>query len=94
MWNDPKLVEPFDIIIEDGLHTFEANCIFFENSIHKLNKGGIYIVEDIKKSDMNLFMNVIETIWKYKYRNLQFKLVSLYNINNNYDNNLLLVLNV
>ena len=37
MWNEPKLQENFDVIIEDGLHTFNANVCFFENSIHKLH---------------------------------------------------------
>ena len=30
MWNDQSLQEDFDIIIEDGLHTFSANVCFFE----------------------------------------------------------------
>lgn len=37
----------FDIIIDDGLHQYEANRTLFENSISKLKKGGIYIIEDI-----------------------------------------------
>ena len=37
----------FDVIIDDGLHTFDANKIFFENSIHILKNGGVYIIEDI-----------------------------------------------
>lgn len=41
-------VEPdFDIIIDDGLHEFEANRSFFAGSKHKLKPSGIYIVEDI-----------------------------------------------
>ena len=44
-----------DIIIEDGLHTYEANVCFLENSIHKLKVNGYYIVEDIIYSDINLF---------------------------------------
>lgn len=51
----------FDIIIDDGLHTFEANKIFFENSIHMLKDGGIYIIEDIilghKKKFIEEFLN-------------------------------------
>jgi SAM-dependent methyltransferase len=37
----------FDIILDDGLHLFEANRVFFENSFHKLKEGGLYIIEDI-----------------------------------------------
>lgn len=30
MWNEPALEENFDIIIEDGLHTFSANVCFLK----------------------------------------------------------------
>ena len=28
MWEEPALQEPFDIIMEDGLHIFDANVCF------------------------------------------------------------------
>jgi hypothetical protein len=37
----------FDIIIDDGLHTFEAGKILFENSIDYLDSNGFYIIEDV-----------------------------------------------
>ena len=37
----------FDIMIDDAIHTFEANKTFFLNSVHKLSKNGIYIIEDV-----------------------------------------------
>jgi len=37
----------FDVIIDDALHEAHANITFFENSYHKLKKGGIFIIEDI-----------------------------------------------
>jgi len=37
----------FDIIIDDGLHTYEAAITLFLNSFDKLKKNGIYIIEDI-----------------------------------------------
>jgi hypothetical protein len=46
----------FDIIIDDGLHTFDANKIFFDNSIHMLVDGGIYIIEDILVQDKKRFV--------------------------------------
>ena len=46
MWNDIG-IKYFDIIIDDGFHSFDAACCLYENSIHKLKKGGIYIIEDI-----------------------------------------------
>jgi hypothetical protein len=42
----------FDIILDDGIHDIShsdvsGNRIFFENSIHKLKKGGFFIIEDV-----------------------------------------------
>jgi hypothetical protein len=39
--------ESFDIIVDDGPHTYSSNYLFYINSIHKLKKKGIYIIEDI-----------------------------------------------
>lgn len=39
--------QKFDIIIDDGLHNYDANICFFENSIGHLREGGIYIIEDV-----------------------------------------------
>ena len=36
-----------DIIIDDGLHRSDACSTFLLNSIHRLKKGGIYIIEDV-----------------------------------------------
>ena len=46
MWNDIG-IKYFDIIIDDGFHSFDAACCLYENSIDKLKRGGIYIIEDI-----------------------------------------------
>jgi hypothetical protein len=45
----------FDIIIDDGLHTFEANITLLENSFHKLKEGGIYIIEDVRRIELSKF---------------------------------------
>jgi len=91
LWNEPELNENFDIIVEDGLHTFEANVCFFENSIHKLKENGYYIIEDISNSEINLFKQKINE-WIKKYNNLQFCLLQIPIKNKNIqDNNLLLI---
>lgn len=90
MWNSSELLENFDIIIDDGLHTFSANMCFFENSIHKLNKNGYYIIEDILKEEESLFINQIE-LWKISYPNLVFEFVKLPSQRNIYDNSLLVI---
>lgn len=72
--NTPELVENFDIIIEDGWHTFPAQVCFFENSIHKLKNGGTYIIEDVHNNLLNesiYYYNKINE-WKINYPNLKF----------------------
>jgi hypothetical protein len=92
MWNQNELKDDFNIIIEDGLHEFYANVIFFENSIHKLKQNGYFIIEDIINSEKYLFDNKIEE-WKLKYAhlNLDFNIVMLPSTVNNYDNTLLII---
>ena len=50
----------FDLIIDDGVHNFEANINFYENSFDKLSKGGFYIIEDIRLSEIKKFYNYFE----------------------------------
>ena len=89
MWSEPGLQDDFDIIIEDGLHTFDANVCFFENSIHKLKPNGYFIIEDIKKNEEYLFENKIKQ-WKCQYVDCLFTLLKIPS-HNNYDNTLLVV---
>ena len=90
LWQQEELKADFDIIIEDGLHTFEANVCFFENSIHKLKRGGYYIIEDITAKLDWKYEKKIEQ-WKKAYPELTFQLINLPNIRNVYDNVLLIV---
>ena len=90
MWNKPQLNENFDIIIEDGLHKFHANVCFFDNSIHKLNSNGYYIIEDIDNNEIPLFINKIKE-WENKYPTFLFTLLKIPSLHNWIDNNLLIV---
>jgi hypothetical protein len=90
MWSNPELNEPFDIIIEDGLHEFEANVTFFENSIHKLKQGGYYIIEDIIGSIIPIWRDKLNE-WTIKYPHLQFDLLEIPSFINKWDNNLIIV---
>jgi SAM-dependent methyltransferase len=79
----------FDIIIEDGLHNFNANKIFFENSVDVLVDGGIFIIEDIDKSSFSDFENYIDSSRnKYNYMGL----IKIPNPRNMSDNNVLVVI--
>lgn len=89
LWANPDLEEEFDIIIEDGLHRFDANVCFFENSISKLKPGGVYIIEDIVCKDIHLYENIILDKWASVYKNVSFRLVNIPHANT-YDNCLLI----
>lgn len=45
-------VDLFDLMIDDGLHEFDAGRCLFTQSIHKLAPNGIYIIEDVKATDL------------------------------------------
>jgi hypothetical protein len=58
LWNSPILSTiEFDIIIDDGLHEFHANKKFFENSIQKLKKSGVFIIEDVSEVYLGEFID-------------------------------------
>lgn len=91
MWNQTELAEGgFDIIVEDGLHTYNANVCFFENSIHKLNDGGYYIIEDILNYELRLFETKM-AIWRNRYPQLEFTMLCIPSSRNTNDNNLLVI---
>jgi hypothetical protein len=73
-------VSEFDIILEDGLHEYNANICFFENSIKFLSDSGVYIIEDIYFKDKEKFINY------FKNTNYNYSIVDIYhkkNIANN-----------
>lgn len=86
MW---KSLPDMDVIIDDGLHTFEANVAFFENSLHKLKPTGLFIIEDIDKDNLPRFRNKIEE-WKKVFPSHTFSLRILTG-GNPCDNNMLIV---
>jgi cephalosporin hydroxylase len=90
LWKQYELLESFDIIIDDGAHTIESIMVFFENSIHKLQKGGYYIVEDIRNDDIDFWEQMIPQM-RSKYLNFEFKIIKISNIMNTYDNNLIVI---
>ncbi len=90
MWNEPDLQENFDIIVEDGLHTYDANVCFFENSIHKLNPNGYFIIEDIGNHEKPKFNSKIKE-WQTTYTDCTFKLLQIPSACNKVDNNLIVI---
>ncbi len=91
MWSEIKK-NNFDIIIDDGLHSFEAGFIFFKNSFDKLKKGGIYIIEDI---DFSYIQKLKDALIEYNpeiilLTNNYFNIESV-NDQNLHDNNLIII---
>jgi len=89
LWNEPDLSGEFDIIVEDGLHEYDANVTFFENSIHKLKIGGYFIIEDVSVGYISLWLEKFKE-WEQKYSNCSFTQIDL-SIATNLDDNVLIV---
>lgn len=47
----------FDLMIDDGLHTFEAGITLFEGSWDNLARGGVYAIEDVVPSDLPSYID-------------------------------------
>jgi SAM-dependent methyltransferase len=77
VWSDPALRGGADIIIEDGLHTFEANVSFLEGSLDHLRPGGIYVIEDIAREDVEKWYERLETVHSKQYPTHEFAFVVL-----------------
>jgi hypothetical protein len=80
----------FDIIIDDGKHEFISNFNMFNNSIHRLKKGGIYIIEDLRTDVVNNFKSVINDM--KNDHNLSY--IEIFLIDHEYnsiDNNILIM---
>jgi len=88
LWSQPDLRTGLDIIIEDGLHTFEGNTSFLEESLDHLRPGGIYVVEDIGWEDFTDWYERLEKVYSKQYPGYEFAFVVL--ANHGY-NNLLVI---
>ena len=75
----------FDIIIDDGLHEYNANICLFENSFKYLSKQGIYIIEDVFFKDKKKFFEYFQS------RNYNFSIIDIFH-KNNISNNCLVVI--
>jgi hypothetical protein len=61
----------FDLMIDDGLHTFDAGVALFEGSISRLKPDGVYIIEDVQLSDIPRFKDYFrESIYNVRFYNL------------------------
>jgi hypothetical protein len=92
LWLLPELSGGMDIIIEDGLHTFEANTSFLEESLDHIRPGGVYVAEDIAWEAADRWCDRLEKIYSKRYPTYQFAIVVIPNaVNLERDNNLLVI---
>mgnify|MGYP000271144181 CR=1 FL=1 len=85
MWNNIN-VNNFDLIIDDGLHTFEAGKCLFDNSFEKLRDGGIYIIEDVDPAYLSVLTNYLQTKNNIEVISLKSKNIKMLR-----DNNLIII---
>lgn len=90
LWSEPSLQGGMDLLIDDGLHTFEGNLSFLNGSLGQLRPCGIYVVEDILRELIPQWHEYLEAACS-KYPEFEFVFVELPNPLNHYDNNLLLI---
>jgi hypothetical protein len=91
LWSQPVLQNGMDIIIDDGLHSFEANTSFLGGSLEHLRPGGVYVIEDVSQPAIERWHNQLEATYSKRFPNYEFALVTLPNAFNDKDNNLLII---
>jgi hypothetical protein len=79
-----------DILIEDGMHSFEANISFLNGSLEQVRPGGFYVVEDIQRKTHGQWLEVLEKDYGKRYPNYEFALVDVPNLHNPNSNTLLI----
>ena len=79
-----------DIILDDGLHEFDANVLLFENSFDKFKY--YYIIEDIGKIYFMIW-NLKLAEWRKQFPNFDFEFYINPISTNDYDNNLIIIKN-
>ena len=75
----------FDIILEDGLHEFNANICFFENAIEYLEPNGTYIIEDVYYKDQDKFIEY------FKNKKYSFSIIDIFHEKNIANNCLIII---
>ncbi len=87
MWSQEALREPMDIIIDDGLHTFEGNVTFLDASLDRLAPGGTFVIEDVFTNVLPKWREELATRYTAQFPDHEMALVQLPNPHNDYSNN-------
>jgi hypothetical protein len=91
LWSNPGLNEGADILIEDGLHTFEGNISFLEGSLRHLRPGGIYVTEDIMLNDVEAWYDRLESVYSKQNPTYEFAFAVIARDGSGGSNNLLVI---
>jgi len=90
LWAEPELRDGMDILIEDGMHSYEANISFLNGSLGQVRPGGFYVVEDIQRQTHGQWLDVLEDEYSKRYPGYEFALVDVPNLHNPNSNTLLI----
>lgn len=55
-------VEKFDLMVDDGLHTFLAGSTLFSHSVEFMDRDGVYVIEDVRFNDLKQYVNYFSTM--------------------------------
>lgn len=81
----------FDIIIDDGLHTLEANTKMISVALPRLKPGGYYVVEDLYNTTIPQWRDIMKNS-KFPFEiNYQILELAHPTMKNHIDNNLLII---
>jgi hypothetical protein len=64
-------ITDFDLMIDDGLHTFDAGLTLFIHSICHLSSDGVYVIEDVQNKDLFKY----KTFFEHSNYNVDFILL-------------------
>jgi hypothetical protein len=76
----------FDLMIDDGLHTFDAAVNLFNGSFRFLKPGGIYVIEDISPWNLDLYVDWLSN------EGVNFSVIPLFHLENDISDDLLVVI--
>jgi hypothetical protein len=63
----------FELIVDDGLHTFQANATLFRNTNQLLSDLGIYIIEDVTPANLRRLLSLRNEFFDFEFTPVVFR---------------------
>ena len=77
LWERPALQGGMDVIIDDGMQTFEGSVSVLDGwrgrGIGRALVGGIYILKDIAEEKLGRWLDVLERTYPRRFPNHDFR---------------------